>query len=41
MSDLEYNQLDTELEDGDYEIEDEPYDCPIHGLQDGSDCPLC
>jgi predicted nucleic acid-binding Zn ribbon protein len=28
-----------------YEIymrdEDECYDCPIHGLQDGPDCPRC
>lgn len=23
------------------EIEEERYDCPIHGLQDGADCPRC
>lgn len=24
-----------------FEPEEEKYDCPIHGLQDGPDCPRC
>lgn len=23
------------------DMEEEPYDCPIHGLQDGPECPRC
>ena len=29
----------TEGEEG--ECDDDRYDCPIHGLQDGPDCPRC
>lgn len=39
------NELQAEVEgyedEDEDEIEDEHYDCPIHGLQDGLDCPRC
>ena len=34
-------QEEFDSKTGRYAEDDDRYDCPIHGLQDGPDCPRC